>query len=192
MTNDDIRSELLAMGVKPIDPTPGTMGEVDFERGRGCTFEHLGYEVTVHGDRWGRWSCSGFVDASPPPSPPMMTTNAPRAVRTRVGAARWAKTTLEAFVDSTAPGPRVYFIEAMTTPTIIKIGFSCCVQKRLQDLRVASPVGLRLLASIRGGAAKETDMHRRFAHLRVDGEWFRAAPELLAFIRSFAQGTEPA
>lgn len=49
------------------------------------------------------------------------------------------------------------------------------------SLRNATPV--ELLAWHTGGQVAEAVMHRRFAHLRLDGEWFFPGQELLAHIR---------
>ena len=37
-----------------------------------------------------------------------------------------------------------------------------------------------------GGAEKERELHERFAHLRIKGEWFWPGEELLHFIRESA------
>lgn len=76
----------------------------------------------------------------------------------------------------------VYFVQAMTDEAPIKIGISWDVYHRFHNLRTASPFELELLGTITGGKEREQEIHRRFAHLRMRGEWFRPAPELLAFI----------
>ena len=67
----------------------------------------------------------------------------------------------------------VYFIEADNG--LVKIGKSKDVRKRLNALRGASPISLRLLFSIdcNGQAIKtEKRFHKMFAAKRKHGEWF--------------------
>lgn len=76
----------------------------------------------------------------------------------------------------------VYFIEAENG--LIKIGVAASPKERMRTLRTMSPVSLRLVLVLPGlGAAGEADLHRRFAEHRSHGEWFRPAPELVAYIR---------
>lgn len=77
------------------------------------------------------------------------------------------------------PTPGVYFVRAGNR---IKIGMSSDVPRRVKSLQTASSEPLQLLAIKQGGRAEEKSLHDRFAHLRQHGEWFTAAPELLAFI----------
>jgi hypothetical protein len=39
--------------------------------------------------------------------------------------------------------------------------------------------------------ADENNLHKQFAELRVNGEWFRKADDLLAFIQSSARIYDP-
>ena len=73
----------------------------------------------------------------------------------------------------------VYFVRA---GDFIKIGWARDVDARVDALQVASPVELRLLGTVEGSYDVERLMHSRFAHLRARGEWFRAEPDLLAYI----------
>jgi hypothetical protein len=58
---------------------------------------------------------------------------------------------------------------------------------RMDALQCGHPYTLRLLAVISHcKASVESDLHRRFYHLHVRGEWFRPEGELLAFIRDNA------
>jgi hypothetical protein len=107
------------------------------------------------------------------------------------GLAAWEKDVGEQLVSHTRflhrrverPGRFVYFIRAAKTGAI-KIGFSkidpAC---RLKQIQVSTPEPLELLAHIAGGPRKERALHRRFAALRIRGEWFRPESELLAFVR---------
>lgn len=77
----------------------------------------------------------------------------------------------------------IYFIEAIGT-IYVKIGFSHDADLRMADLQVASPHQLRMLFRI-GNADEnlERALHLHFDHLRIRGEWFRAARELNDFMR---------
>jgi hypothetical protein len=66
----------------------------------------------------------------------------------------------------------------------IKIGFATDMAKRLKALQAANPIHLTLLHTIRGTLQTEREFHTKFASIRGTGEWFRAEPELLAFIES--------
>lgn len=73
----------------------------------------------------------------------------------------------------------VYFIQSIDGGPI-KIGYSRNPQARAKGLQGA--MELRVLAQMSGGYKLEADMHNKFADLRVNGEWFSPAPELLVFI----------
>lgn len=62
----------------------------------------------------------------------------------------------------------------------IKIGTTWNLKTRMQAFRNVSPA--ELLASHSGGQIAEAALHRRFRHLRLDGEWFKPDPDLLAHI----------
>lgn len=76
----------------------------------------------------------------------------------------------------------LYFIEAVGTE-FIKIGRSANPDRRLKQLSTGSPVELRLIGVISGGAEIEKELHKQFDHLRERLEWFRATPELRGFVR---------
>jgi hypothetical protein len=78
----------------------------------------------------------------------------------------------------------VYFLKSPIN-NMVKIGFTNSLEsRRLEDIRLMSPVPLRLLGTIRGSAATERSLHRRFAELRHHGEWFTIDESLEDFIRS--------
>lgn len=64
----------------------------------------------------------------------------------------------------------------------VKIGTAIDIARRLGELRYNVP-DLVLLAHVPGGRAEEAEMHRRFAPLRVEGEWFKLEDDLLDHIR---------
>jgi hypothetical protein len=69
----------------------------------------------------------------------------------------------------------------------------------MSGLQVGCPLPLILLGTINGIHQKYVDwswyreqsLHKRFAHLRQQGEWFRAEPELLQYIKENAQDIHP-
>lgn len=78
--------------------------------------------------------------------------------------------------------PHVYFIQQGDSGAI-KIGCSKNPSQRLAGLQTGHSEPLRLLTCAVGSQAQERALHDRFAHLRVSGEWFRPADDLLAYIR---------
>jgi hypothetical protein len=69
----------------------------------------------------------------------------------------------------------------------IKIGYSKhSPTLRVQGGQIFNPRPLRIIATMPGTRRDETRLHDRVAHLWVTGEWFAAAPELVAFIQSEA------
>lgn len=74
----------------------------------------------------------------------------------------------------------VYFIS--NGKGAIKIGSAMNLRKRLNGLQTSNPDKLEVLAAIPALGQEEFDLHQKFAHLRLNGEWFRAEPELLTFI----------
>lgn len=79
-------------------------------------------------------------------------------------------------------GPWVYFIQAGEGGPI-KIGFTTgSPAARLASLQTGNPYPLKLIAAVRGAVEVETELHGRFGHLRMVGEWFRPAADLTAFI----------
>lgn len=77
-------------------------------------------------------------------------------------------------------GEVVYFV--LSGDNRIKIGTSANVEKRLEALQTSSATKLSLLLTVPGGIDMETELHRRFKHIRESGEWFKGTPELRSFI----------
>lgn len=74
----------------------------------------------------------------------------------------------------------VYFI---SSGEAIKIGISTDVVGRMRSLQTASPYPLRLMAFLPGATPRDEAMlHRKFAHLRLEGEWFKPGPDLLEYV----------
>lgn len=68
--------------------------------------------------------------------------------------------------------------------TYIKIGWSTDVANRLLDLRTGIPEGLIVYALLPARPPYERELHARFKHLRLTGEWFRRQSELAAWIKA--------
>jgi hypothetical protein len=73
----------------------------------------------------------------------------------------------------------VYFLGSLH---LIKIGRATKLRARLRGIQLQSAAPVELLHAMPGGPLEERALHKRFADLRVHGEWFRAAPSLLAHI----------
>jgi hypothetical protein len=81
------------------------------------------------------------------------------------------------------PENKVYFIKD-TNAGHIKIGVSHNPDRRRQTLEANRGTALMLLGTIDGGYKKEKELHRRFNHLRIFGEWFQDCPELRQAIQA--------
>jgi len=64
----------------------------------------------------------------------------------------------------------------------IKIGFSGAPKERIKAIQISFPDPLEVLAIVPYTIIDEPTAHQRFVHLRMSGEWFKAAPDLLEFI----------
>lgn len=72
----------------------------------------------------------------------------------------------------------VYMIQAVDGGPV-KIGLASLPTHRLSALQTSSAAKLKLLRLLDGGGDAEYDLHNRFAHLRIRGEWFTFVPEML-------------
>ncbi|WP_027517823.1 GIY-YIG nuclease family protein [Bradyrhizobium sp. WSM1417] len=73
----------------------------------------------------------------------------------------------------------VYFVRA---GEFIKIGSAADVRQRLINVQTGCPFTLEPLLVLRGGAARERQLHSRFRAGHIRGDWFRLTDDLLAFI----------
>lgn len=72
----------------------------------------------------------------------------------------------------------IYFIQNAVNKAI-KIGFSQDVDKRLVQLRCATPDELALIGVIPGSMSDEKALHQQFKRYRLSGEWFSPKENLL-------------
>lgn len=77
-------------------------------------------------------------------------------------------------------GSFVYFI---TDGEAIKIGKANNPKSRLSGLQTSHHKPLRIIHLTPGGEAFERELHFKFSHLRIRGEWFRDHKDLHDFIR---------
>lgn len=80
----------------------------------------------------------------------------------------------------------VYFIRAPKSAAI-KIGFSKSPRERFYNLNTGSPEHLEYIGSIAQYQGFETSLHKKFAHLRIKGEWFKDCDELNNHIEDLAE-----
>lgn len=77
-------------------------------------------------------------------------------------------------------GEIVYFLRA---GDFIKIGKTTGTpDHRVSQLKTGCPFPIEVVATTPGGLDVERALHKRFAALRAHGEWFHAAPDLLAHV----------
>jgi DNA-binding XRE family transcriptional regulator len=76
----------------------------------------------------------------------------------------------------------IYFIKSARGR--IKIGTTIRLKQRLKELETGHGEPLEVLAVADGSTEAERYLHRRFAHLRVMGEWFESGEDLMALIAS--------
>ncbi len=87
----------------------------------------------------------------------------------------------------TAKSGFIYVVLAKGTNRL-KIGWTAdSTLGRLQDLQVACPFPLELLAVLPGSMLDERKFHARFRRFRVHGEWFEASTPVLDFILSLSE-----
>lgn len=80
----------------------------------------------------------------------------------------------------TVPWGFTYFVRRGDA---IKIGHSGNPKQRISDLQICFPEPLEVIAVIPNTIIDEPTAHKKFAHLRLSGEWFQATPDLLDFIK---------
>ena len=76
----------------------------------------------------------------------------------------------------------VYFLQAEGGGAV-KIGTSLRLSSRLKTLGKEQGLALQVLGITKGERRREKELHWRFAHLRIQGEWFQPGAELMRFIK---------
>lgn len=84
---------------------------------------------------------------------------------------------------------RVYFI-ANNDRSMIKIGRSTNIGKRLSALQSGSPTSLQILASAPGTSCDERALHAKFIAHHRHGEWFCGHSEILELISTIVGTNE--
>ena len=79
----------------------------------------------------------------------------------------------------------IYFLQDETGP--IKAGKSKNMVQRIRDIQTCNPRPIKLLGRTGGYTWTERQIHKKFAHLRIHGEWFRPEKELLNFIKKVCE-----
>jgi hypothetical protein len=80
---------------------------------------------------------------------------------------------------------QVYFMRR--DDGLIKIGYSHYPDVRLSQLQQQNRCKIVLLAKVTGARKKESELHKKFAIDRIEGEWFKESPELMQEIMSHKQ-----
>lgn len=83
----------------------------------------------------------------------------------------------------------VYFVQVNDGP--IKIGCTSLPLERIQRLQNWSPYAMVVLLWVPGDRDLEQATHRKFGHLRLQGEWFSPGEDLLVHIRGLATHVLP-
>jgi len=74
----------------------------------------------------------------------------------------------------------VYFVAMRNDPAMVKIGFTNDLDRRLKKISASAPIVL--FATCDGDKVEERYFQKRFASLRVEGEWFKADDAMMKFI----------
>lgn len=77
----------------------------------------------------------------------------------------------------------VVYVIGTPANTVVKIGRTTRLVKRLADIQRMSPVPLAVLWTHPGGHELETNLHRHFAKIRSHGEWFTFDEDPVAAIQ---------
>lgn len=86
------------------------------------------------------------------------------------------------------PPSFIYFLTADVEdfPYPIKIGVATNFDRRMASYKTHTPWPVKVLALIKGTLNDEKKLHKRFDHLRMEGEWFERGSDLMDYIQSIA------
>jgi hypothetical protein len=79
----------------------------------------------------------------------------------------------------------IYFIQAGNAKGPVKIGYTShdTPYERMAVLQTGNPYKLSCVLILPGNKGKERELHQEFSKYRLEGEWFKAAPELTSYIK---------
>jgi hypothetical protein len=80
----------------------------------------------------------------------------------------------------------VYFIRAGEGGPV-KIGVAGDVASRLAEFQTAHFQTLHIIREMDGDTLAEREMHRRFKHRHIRGEWFEFDPEMLTVVPDYSR-----
>lgn len=82
----------------------------------------------------------------------------------------------------------VYLVRGETNPITYKIGFTKDIKNRIKTFSVKLPFPIEFVCAIKTDdmIVLETELHKRFADKRLDGEWFDLSSEDVEYIRGLA------
>lgn len=84
----------------------------------------------------------------------------------------------------------VYFLESVGLGRV-KIGMSAeKPSSRISTIRSSCPTDLKCVAVVPGGRALERELHKKYAHLRLRGEWFRITTDMRDLLTYLERGAE--
>ncbi len=76
----------------------------------------------------------------------------------------------------------VIYFAVRASDGAIKIGWTGDVLRRVRELRRDEGCSVELAACLPGAKPDELRLHATFAADRLGGEWFRASPDLVAYV----------
>lgn len=78
----------------------------------------------------------------------------------------------------------IYFLQAQTSPYLIKIGFTNKpdITSRIFRLKLMNAVDLTLILVLPGSSQEEAKLHKYFFDERVKGEWFLPSSKVTEFL----------
>lgn len=84
----------------------------------------------------------------------------------------------------------IYFIRAEAVG-LVRIGYTSGIKRRMECLKNASPIDLRLAALGPGGTFAEGYFHQKYRAARVRGQWFRWSDGMLIQAKRLSLKDEP-
>lgn len=75
----------------------------------------------------------------------------------------------------------VYIFQNLRTGDV-KIGFTSDINARISGIKSGAGADIALIRVMGGGRETERWMHKRFAHLRISGEWFSYHDDMLSVV----------